>query len=258
MNILRIFLLIICIPAVGMAQEGINKKDAAGKKQGRWVKVDENKKKVYEGEFINDIPSGVFTYYYPSGEKKAVSVFSKNGTVSRTKMYSVGGKISGEGKFINEKKDSLWKFYDEEGILISEENYVNGLKDGKSKVFYRGGQVAEERTWKKGVLDGPRVNYFESGQLKYKGQYVKGKVEGKVTFYHPSGKVDAEGTYVNDLKHGTWKYFNENGSLKRTDVYSYGDLKGPDPNIIPKEQVEKEKQKSQEYEMTDPGKENPH
>lgn len=252
MNNLRVFLLLLCLPSAGMAQEALNKTDAAGKKQGHWIKLDINKKKVYEGNFVNNVPTGTFTYYYPTGEKKAVSTFSKNGTVSRTKMYTVGGKVMGEGKFLNEKKDSLWKFYDEDGGLLSEENYVNGLKDGKSKVFYTNGQLAEERTWKMGVLNGPRISYFEGGQVKYKGQYVNGKVEGKVTFYHSSGKVDAEGKYVNDLKDGAWKYYKEDGTLKRTDTYSNGVLTSPDPNIISKDQLEKEKEKYKDFELKNP------
>jgi antitoxin component YwqK of YwqJK toxin-antitoxin module len=252
MNKVKLFLLCICLPVVAFAQDAPNKKDAAGKKQGHWIKLDENKKKVYDGNFTNDIPTGTFTYYYPTGEVKAVTVFSKNGTIARTKMYTVGGKIMGEGKYVNEKKDSLWKFYDEDGGLLSEESYVNGLKDGKSKVYYMSGNLAEERTWKMGVLDGPRANYFESGQIKYKGQYVKGKVEGKVTFYHLTGKVDAEGMYVNDLKNGPWKYYNEDGSLKRTDTYSYGTLTSPDPNFVPKEQLDKEKRQYEGYEIKEP------
>jgi antitoxin component YwqK of YwqJK toxin-antitoxin module len=252
MNNLKLFLLLICLPAFTIAQEGPNKTDAAGKKQGYWVKLDINKKKVYEGTFVNDIPTGTFTYYYPTGEKKAVSVFSGNGKVSRTKMYTAGGKIMGEGKYVNEKKDSLWKFYDEDGGLLSEENYLNGLKDGKSKVYYTTGQLAEERTWKNGLLNGPRVSYFDGGQIKYKGQYVNGKVEGKVIFYHSTGKVDAEGQYVNDLKHGAWKYYKEDGTPKRTDTYSNGTLTSPDPNIITKEQIEKEKEKYKDFELKNP------
>jgi antitoxin component YwqK of YwqJK toxin-antitoxin module len=252
MNKVKLFLLSICIPMAGIAQEAPNKTDAAGKKQGHWIKLDENKKKIYDGNFVNNIPDGKFTYYYPTGEVKAVSFFSKNGAVCRTKMYNIGGKVKGEGKFVNEKKDSTWKYYDEDGGLLAEENYVNGLKNGKSRVYYLNGQMAEERNWKNGVLDGPRTNYFESGGFKYKGQYVNGKVNGKVTFFHPSGKVDAEGMYVNDLKDGAWKYYEEDGKLKRTDTYSDGVLTSPDPNIITKEQEEKEKDLYKDAEMKDP------
>lgn len=252
MNIIRILLFFICLHFSSFSQEVLNKTDAAGKKQGHWVKLDINKKKVYEGNFVNDRPNGQFIYYYPTGEKKAETVFSKNGTIARTKMYSIGGKIMGEGKYINEKKDSVWKFYDDEGGLISEESYLNGQKNGKSKVFYTNGQLADERNWKAGVLDGPRVDYFESGSLKYKGTYVDGKLEGKAVFYQPSGKMYAEGVYINDLKDGPWKYYKEDGSLERTDTYSNGVLTSPDPNFIPKEKLDEEKKKYEDFELKNP------
>jgi antitoxin component YwqK of YwqJK toxin-antitoxin module len=250
---LIVVLFLLCFSFAGIAQEVINKTDASGKKQGHWTKLDKDKKKVYDGNFTNDIPEGKFTYYYPSGEIKAVTVFSKNGTIARTKMYNVGGKVIGEGKYVNEKKDSLWKFYDEEGVLLSDEFYVNGLKEGKTKVYYRDGQIAEERNWKAGLMDGPRMKYFDGGQIKYKGQYIKGRAEGKVTYYHPTGKIDAEGVYKNDLKDGPWKYYSEDGKLKRTDIYVNGRLSGPDPNVIPNDQLEKEKAKYQDFELKNPG-----
>jgi antitoxin component YwqK of YwqJK toxin-antitoxin module len=254
---LKLFsLLIVFLPLLGFAQEAPNKTDASGKKQGHWIKFDKDKKKVYDGNFTNDIPVGKFTYYYPTGELKAITIFSKNGTVARTKMYNLSGKVMGEGKYIDEKKDSIWKFYDEEGVLISDENYTSGLREGNSKIYYRNGQVAEEKNWKAGILNGPKTKYFEEGQVKYKGQYINGKVEGKVTFYHSSGKVDAEGIYKNDLKEGPWKYYTEDGKLKRTDMYKDGKLTSPDPNVIPNEQLEKEKQKYQDYQLKNPAEEN--
>lgn len=247
-----VFALGICLPLLGAAQEALNKTDASGKKQGHWVKLDINKKKVYDGNFVNDVPTGTFTYFYETGETKAVTVFSKNGTIARTKMYNVGGKIMGEGKYVNEKKDSLWKFYDEEGVLLSDENYSGGKKNGVCHVYYRNGQVADERTWKDGMLNGPRVDYFETGQIKFKSTYVNDKVEGKATYYHASGKVDAEGVYKNDLKDGAWKYYKEDGTLKRTDTYQNGYLTSPDPNDIPKEQLEKEKEQYKDFELKNP------
>ncbi len=242
----------VCLSLGAIAQEAPNKTGPKGEKEGHWIKLDENKKKIYDGNFVNDIPTGKFTYYYPTGEVKSVTMFSKNGTIARTKIYAAGGAIMGEGKYLNEKKDSTWKFYDEDGVLISQDNYANGLKNGNCKVYYRNGQVADDRTWKDGVLNGPRLDYFESGQMKYKGQYVNGKVEGKVTYYHPTGNVDAEGLYVNDLKDGPWKYYNENGSMKRTDIYKNGTLTNADEDIIPKEQLEKEKQQYQDFEIKNP------
>lgn len=243
------------------AQTAPNVTDAAGKKQGHWIKYDEDKKKIYEGNFENNIPVGTFTYFYDTGIPWSISVFSQNGTVARAKMFDAGGKLTGEGKFINQKKDSVWKFYDQEGKLLSDEVYLNGEKNGAAKVYYSNGQVAEEKIWKNGQLEGPCKKYFLSGQIKYSGAYLKNKVEGKVIYYYASGKIDAEGLYVNDLKNGPWKYYKEDGTLLRTDTYKYGKMiestdKNKDRDSISKEQQEEEKKKSQQFELKDPHSEN--
>lgn len=243
------------------SQEAPNVTDAAGKKQGHWIKFDVDKKKIYEGNFENDVPVGKFIYFYDTGIPWSISVFSKNGTVARAKMFDAGGKLTGEGKFINQKKDSVWKFYDQEGKLLSDEVYLNGVRNGATKVYYSNGQIAEEKVWKNGVLEGPCKKYFVSGQLKYSGGYVKNKVEGKVIYYYASGKIDAEGVYVNDLKNGLWKYYKEDGTALRTDTFLNGKMtdstdKNKDRNVITKEQQAEEKKKSQQFELKDPHQDN--
>lgn len=243
------------------AQEAPNAKDASGKKQGHWIKFDDNHKKIYEGNFVNNIPVGTFTYFYDTGIPWSISVFSQNGKVARTKMFDAGGKLVGEGKYVNEKKDSLWKFYNQDGKLLSDETYINGVKNGVVKVYYPSGQVSEEKTWKSDQLNGPCKKYFESGQIKYSGNYVNNKVEGNVVFYHSSGKVDAEGMYVNDLKNGPWKYNKVDGTIIRTDTYVNGKMidstdKNKNKDVITKEQQEEEKRKSQQFEIKDPFQDN--
>lgn len=234
------------------AQEAPNKTDASGKKQGVWIKLDENKKKLYEGTFVNDMPVGKFIYYYDNETPYSIVVWSNNGKIGRTKLFDGGGKMVAEGKYVDQKKDSTWVFYNQEGKVLSEETYLMGKKNGVFKVYYSNGQIAEEKSWKNGLANGPWKKYFEDGQVKYAGQCVNDKVEGVVTFYHITGKVNATGTYKNDLKDGEWKYFKEDGKLQRTDKYIDGKMMATDKDYIPKEQVEEEKKKFEQFEMKDP------
>ena len=251
-----LILLGMLFSAAIFAQEAPNTTDATGKKQGHWIKFDEDHKKIYDGNFVNNIPVGTFTYYYDSGIPWSISVFSKNGNVVRTKMFDAGGKLTGEGKYVNEKKDSVWKFYNQDGKLLSDEVYVLGVKNGTARVYYAKGQISEEKNWKNGVLEGPCKKYFETGQIKYSGGYIKNKVEGKVVYYYGTGKIDAEGMYVNDLKNGPWKYYKEDGTALRTDTYANGKMvdstdKNKDKDSISKEQQAKEKKDSQQFEIKD-------
>jgi antitoxin component YwqK of YwqJK toxin-antitoxin module len=230
----------------------INHIDEKGRKQGHWVKVDENKKKIYEGNFVDNIPTGKFVYFYDNGKPWSVSFFSNNGTVTHTKMYDAAEILTAEGKYVNQKKDSVWKYYNKQGKLISDENYVNGVKTGIERVYYSSGGIVEEKQWKDGKLNGPRKKYFESGKLRYEGQYIDDKVEGYTKFYYSNGTVYAEGLYVNDLKHGKWKYSKQDGTPDRVEEYINGRLQGEDPNLIPKEQEEKEKEQSKQFETEEP------
>ena len=251
----KIYLLVFVLffTSFAIAQNAPNKTDAAGKKQGHWSKYDDKHKKIYDGNFVDDYPVGKFIYYYDTGVQRSVTVFSEKGKVARAKMYDPGGKLTGEGKYVDQKKDSLWKFYDMDGRLISDETYVNGVKNGNFSVYYENGQLAEEKMWKDGKLNGPVKKYFDNGQLKYNGQMIDDKLEGKTTFYYSSGKVDAEGIYLHDVKDGEWRYYNEDGSIKRIGKFSKGmDLTPDKSKDFTKEDEEKAKKEYENSEIKDP------
>ncbi|MDP1745631.1 MAG: hypothetical protein Q8L90_08640 [Bacteroidota bacterium] len=165
-----------------VAQDAPNVIDAAGRKQGHWIKFSANKKKLYDGNFVNDVPEGKFIYFTEAGIPWAITIFSQKGKVGYNQHFSAAGKLVGEGKYLNQKKDSLWKFYNDGGKLVSVENYLNDLKHGSCKVYYSNGQLSEDKVYANGLLDGPCIKYFSDGKIKYKGQFIKDKAEGKTLF----------------------------------------------------------------------------
>jgi len=230
------------------AQDAPNITDSLGMKQGHWIKY-ENQKKIYDGNFVNSIPEGKFIYFSETGTPKAITIFSQNGKVAYTQHLNSVGKIIGEGKYVNQQKDSLWKFYNDEGKLLSIEIYLNGVKNGSCKVYYTNGQLSEDKTWVNGFTDGSYTTYFENGEIKSKGQSIQDKLEGKTTFYYPSGKLGVEGYYKNDFKDGSWKYYNEDGTIKKTVLYKNGKTSNiAEQGIISKEEEARERK---QYENSD-------
>ena len=61
------YLFLFFIPFLGFSQP-FNIIDDNGQKQGKWIKKYENGLNRYTGQFKNDIPYGLFHYYYESGE----------------------------------------------------------------------------------------------------------------------------------------------------------------------------------------------
>ena len=65
---MKFFLLFLLAFSFSVNAQDINLLNSNGKKQGVWKKTYENGKIRYTGTFNNDVPVGIFYYYYKSGE----------------------------------------------------------------------------------------------------------------------------------------------------------------------------------------------
>ncbi len=213
--------LILALPATLAAQNDVpegdypNVTDASGKKQGKWKKVDELGTCIYVGQFKDDTPFGIFTYFDTNGKKMTEMNFLNGGKVNYGKMYSISGKLQAQGKYINQQKDSVWTFYTEDGLFLSEERYKNGKKEGKSVIYYPGTkQPAEIKYYKNNVEDSVWMQYYADGKKKAEGTYKMGNYEGRAVWYMQDGRVNIVGNYKNSLKDGIWEYYWQNPNNK--------------------------------------------
>ncbi len=217
------FIIALFLTASVYGQDTINQTDANGKKQGFWKKTAADGKKLYEGHFKNGKPCGEFHYYYDDGVTKAVSQFSADGRTTMTRAFFPNGKPMAEGRFVDEKREGLWKFYSEQdGALISEENYRNGKKEGVAKNFFPGQGVAELSNFRDGIHEGTWEQYYADGKVKFRCTYKNDMKEGPVTGYSASGKVLMNGTYKNGSPDGLWTYFDEKGKVTKKETYERG------------------------------------
>lgn len=222
---LSIFFLLFILALNITAQTAPNKTDEKGLKQGYWVKLNPaTGKPAYKGTFKDDKPVGVFKYYYSEIDTvKTIMDFRKNGTVGYATIFYMTGKKQAQGKYVNEKKDSIWTFYDDLGQLLSYETYKDGKKEGKSVVYLQNGEIADEKEYKNDLQHGPFKQYFEGKKLRGEGTYVEGKLVGKNAYYYPNGIPAAMG-YYNDKgnKNGVWVYKDKDGKITSKDVYDNG------------------------------------
>ncbi len=203
-----------------------NKTDEKGLKQGAWVKLDEKTgKKIYQGTFKDGKPQGKFIYYYPNGDSiHSIMYFIKDGAVAYCTMKHENGKLQAKGKYIGEKKDSVWNFYDEEALLLSTDVYKDGKKNGVSKVYFQDGNVAEERSYKNDVYDGKFTIYHTNKKVRGTGTYKNGILTGLNAYYYPNGVAAAIGLYDDvGKKKGVWLYKDDKGNIKSKEVYVDGE-----------------------------------
>jgi antitoxin component YwqK of YwqJK toxin-antitoxin module len=199
--------------------------DASGKKQGYWKKKDEKTNKLlYEGEFRDNKPVGKFKYYYANDSLQAIMHFREEGKIAYARLFHPNGKRMGEGKYINEIKDSVWTFYDEAGVKISKDRYVMGKKDGSCIVYFPDGTISEEKIYKMDVQHGPFKQYFDGKKVRGQGNYVDGNLDGRVAYYFPNGVEVAAGYYEKGSKVGPWIYKNQKGKITDKELYRNGKL----------------------------------
>ena len=197
----------------------LNKIDSQGQKQGYWKKYEKGKL-VYEGRFVNDIPTGIFTYYYTNGKVKSTSNFLNGTHKVESTLYDENGRKASEGLFIDQQKHGEWNYYSEKGILVKNEGYKNGQKEGAWKTFSnQTGTILKEEYYKNNKLDGPRITYFTTGDTNTVSNYINGRVNGKYTSFFPGKKLSYQGMYHNDKRIGTWDHYDIEGKLRKSIEY---------------------------------------
>jgi antitoxin component YwqK of YwqJK toxin-antitoxin module len=206
-------------------QEAINLVDAKGRKQGFWRKSDSLGNKLYEGNFIDGIPSDTFRYFYRTGSLKTLSVISGQGKRAKTVSYFPNGRKMASGNYLNEKRDGIWQFFsDGSEKLVSEEFYAEGKIEGNSKVFYPEGGVSEVTNYINGIKDGLWEQYFSDGTIKLRGKFKAGEKHERFQLFYPSGQLRVSGQYNNGHQDGVWNSYDEKGKLVKKETYKKGKL----------------------------------
>ncbi|MFK8044201.1 MAG: toxin-antitoxin system YwqK family antitoxin [Crocinitomicaceae bacterium] len=226
---IKLLSILLVISTFAVGQE-LNKVDAQNRKQGKWeVFYNNSAEYKYIGEFKDDKPIGIFTYYYYSGRIKAKVNYKNGGAVTLSEVYhETSGKIKAQGKYINQKKDSVWTYFDNVGNVKSKESYTNGKLEGQRVIYYEpvGGQyiVARFEYYKNGVLDGTFKEYHQNKKLKAEGNYKDGNLNGTIKYYYANGKAERLERYKYAVKHGYWVFYNKDGSQAGTKLFWEGKL----------------------------------
>lgn len=221
--IIFLFMLFLAVPA--FSQEQLNQVDNQGRKQGPWCKRDSLGVKQYEGTFRNGSPFGIFTYYYPEGSVKTISLFSDDGRLARSVSYFKNGNIMARGNYLETKKDSTWLFYsDNDTNPVSRENYRNGLLNGVSITYYPNGIISETIEYSEGIKNGKWEQFFTDGSPKVKGAFKNGENDGHFLLLFPNGKTMINGNYADGHQEGEWLFYDESGKLIRKEYYNHGKL----------------------------------
>jgi len=202
-----------------------NQTDEFGRKQGFWKKYYPDSTLMYKGFFKDNKPLGFFYRFFEGGNKKAVLNHLPDGISSYGKFYYQNGTLAAEGKYVYQKKDSIWNYYSYYTQTLSYlETYSNGMKNGVSKKYYDNGQEAEVLFWKDDLEHGLWQQFYEDSTLRLTSDYQNGKINGSYKVFSREGILLISGKYIQDVLDGTWTYNDEEGNLEFELIYDNGVL----------------------------------
>ena len=238
MGILRIsygkIILTLCLLVFGTsAFAQINKTDQQGRKQGEWVKNHPGKRSIlYKGQFVNDVPVGTFTYYYPSSKVKAIIKHDQASKTSVGYFYHDNGELMTYGKYKNFKKDSLWYNFDPSGRISFTEMFKEDSLHGKKTVYFISDNINDKSErisrilhYKNGKLDGEYKEWFDFGGSRAVGQYKDNKKVGLWEDFQASGKIMTRTRYKNGVRHGWCFAYDASGVETNKSYYFHGNKK---------------------------------
>lgn len=217
----NIFLSIILATAMisTFAQADTNRVDSKGRKQGLWKKY-EGATLLYEGRFVNDVPTGEFVYYHKNGKLKSRCTFLGGTSKVKTILFDENGKKAAEGLFIDQQKDGVWTYFNEKGMKIKVETYKMGVKHGLWQTYSsQTGILLEDKTYDSGELNGVVSEFFINGDIQSRISYIKDKRNGLAETFYSDSILCSKGNYHNDIPVGTWDNYDGDGKLRKTIEY---------------------------------------
>jgi antitoxin component YwqK of YwqJK toxin-antitoxin module len=224
MHAIKYFLLVgILVTTTTVLLPAQNVTDSKGLKQGEWRKLDAKGNVIYEGQFKNNIPQGLFKYFYEDGKIRTELNYSEDGKTAKAVNFYPGGKKMAEGSYFETKKDGTWKYYNDLEILSMEEYYQKGMPVGIWKTYYDDGKLLEDCPYLNGLKQGVRKQYFSDGSIKSEVNYDKGKMEGPARYNYPNGNPMLVGQLHDDLKEGLWTAYKDNGDKENEITYTAGE-----------------------------------
>ena len=217
-----IILLATALMLTAVSATAQNKTDQQGRRQGHWIRTDKDGSKIYEGDFVDGLETGTFTYFYHDGTVRIRNTYTEPGRRCLHEAYDEQGHLLARGEYNQRNRHGLWKFYAEDGRLVKEASYNMGVKDGIHVIYERNGDTAEVAHWLNNHRHGrwwKRIG--KNGYIT--GNYVNGGLEGRLVEYNSDGLLIREGWYEGGLKHGDNKYY-ENNTLTVKERWHHGNM----------------------------------
>jgi antitoxin component YwqK of YwqJK toxin-antitoxin module len=168
-----------------VGSDTVNKVDADGRKQGKWVVLGRHKsgchrpdQKVEQGMYADNRKTGTWIEFYCNGNMRNRITFVNGRPDGYAQLFHENGKISEEGIWKNNRWTGNYKLYYDNGEVQHEFVFgPTGKREGPQKYYYENGQLAIEGNFENGKESGVIKEYYENGDQKSEKNYTDGAVD---------------------------------------------------------------------------------
>ncbi|MBE8723781.1 toxin-antitoxin system YwqK family antitoxin [Flavobacterium hungaricum] len=195
---------------------------AFGSENGKSIRYYNNKSKMSEGEYQNDLHNGNTTYYNQKGEPILIVNYENDAP----KFYIRKNK-TGElnEKVVIENQTAAIASQYPNGKTAIQFTINKGNLQGKFVINNAEGKPDYESSYKDDVLDGDRIEYYANGKVYKKEHFVNNEYDGKQEYFKEDGQLWASITIKKDELHGDSLLYNA-GKLIATKKYDSDELVG--------------------------------
>lgn len=142
-----------------------------------------------EGRMEDGHRVGEWVWYYPSGQREYLMVYSDEGQPLRAEGWHPNGNKDSERTFKEGQVDGPMRHWDHNGVLRQEHHFKAGQPHGKDTLWDHNGALLYTATYVEGKLDGPAIWWYPDGQKRWETHYAMGERTGTWAQYAPDGDL---------------------------------------------------------------------
>jgi antitoxin component YwqK of YwqJK toxin-antitoxin module len=186
----------------------------SGKVQDKYedgtVRIDREVLKLSDDQLVNH---GVFTEYYPNGQKFAEGSY-KNGVHDGSwTFWHDNGQVCKTVTFRDGRADGTWEVFRADGTLQAKRTYKGNLRDGEWVMYHPDGKTVRlVDTYASGVREGPSRLYYPNGQMQREMIFKNNLIDGVMTEWDESGRKLAEVNFTAGQRHGKFILYQPDGT----------------------------------------------
>lgn len=191
--------------------------DEKGQKDDYWKFFYSTGEIRSEGNFNNNVRTGVWKYYYQNGQLEQSGSFKNGEEDGLWTWFYENGSVRREENYYRGKEDGPSVEYDRDGTILSKGEFIEGLEEGEW--YYHVGDFTEKGFFKGGEKDGLWEQFYGSGAKKFSGQFIQGYPNGKHRYFYEDGKIKEEQFFEMGRRERTWRVFDELGNVSMSISY---------------------------------------